>query len=309
MQTPIVQFQNLYKNFGKKQVIKDLSFDVYPGEVFGFLGPNGAGKTTTIRMMLGLIKMTAGDVLVEGISVNSDFEKAITHVGGIVENPELYQFMTGYNNLKLYARMHEGVTDERIMALVKQVGLEHRINDKVKTYSLGMRQRLGLAQALLHDPKIIVLDEPTNGLDPAGIKEFRNYLRNLAATENVAVMVSSHILSEMELMCDRYGIIQNGELVDVRMVGQQDLSSESIKIIIAAKPMAKAGEIMSAMAEGTSMKVQVNSTTLEIMAHHEQVPGIIKTLVNGDVAIYEVKLDQKTLEDHFIELTGGGEIE
>jgi ABC-2 type transport system ATP-binding protein len=180
---PLLQLKNARKDIGKKTIIHDLSLEVFPGEVFGFLGPNGAGKTTTIRMIVGLMGITSGEVLINGISIQKDFEKAIQHVGAIVENPEMYKFLTGYQNLLHYARMAKGVTKERIDEVVKLVGLEKRIHDKVKTYSLGMRQRLGLAQALLHRPSLLILDEPTNGLDPAGIREIRDYLRKLAKEE------------------------------------------------------------------------------------------------------------------------------
>ena len=151
-------------------------------------------------------------------SIKSNFEEAVRHIGAIVENPEMYKFLTGYQNLIHYARMLKGISKEKIDETVELVGLTDRINDKVKTYSLGMRQRLGLAQCLLHDPQVLILDEPTNGLDPAGIREIRDYVRLLAREKNMAVIVSSHLLSEMEMMCDRIGIIQNGRLIDVQLV-------------------------------------------------------------------------------------------
>ena len=156
---------------------------VSEGEVFGFLGPNGAGKTTTIRMIVGLMGIQKEMLSVNGVSVKSDFEGAIKDIGAIVENPELYKFLSGYKNLKHFARMQKGITEERIKEVVELVGLTDRIHDKVKTYSLGMRQRLGIAQCLLHNPKILILDEPTNGLDPAGIREIRDYIRRLAKGE------------------------------------------------------------------------------------------------------------------------------
>lgn len=204
----IAQLQNVTKVIKGKKIIDSLSFEVNEGEVFGFLGPNGAGKTTTIRMIVGLMKITEGDVLISGKSIQKDFAEAINEVGAIVENPELYKFLSGYQNLKHFARMHKGITEERIKEVVELVGLTSRINDKVKTYSLGMRQRLGIAQCLLHKPKLLILDEPTNGLDPAGIREIRAYIRKLAAEEGMAVIVSSHLLSEMEMMCDRIAILR-----------------------------------------------------------------------------------------------------
>src|SRR5690606_5369446 len=210
----IVQIKNLSKTIGKKKIIKNLSLDLHKGEITGFLGPNGAGKTTTIRMMVGLMRPTEGEVWIDGQSVQADFEGSIQKVGVIVENPEMYKYMSGYKNLLHFSRMHKGVSKERIDEVVKQVGMQNRINEKVASYSLGMRQRLGLAQALLHDPKFLILDEPTNGLDPAGIREFRIYLQKIAKENGVAIFVSSHLLSEIELLCDRIAIIQNGELID-----------------------------------------------------------------------------------------------
>lgn len=178
-QTPVVQLQHATKTIGRKKIVNDLSFDIPAGEVFGFLGPNGAGKTTTIRMMVGLVKISQGDILIKGQSIAKDFKKAIQNVGAIVENPDLYTYLTGYQNLKHYARMVTGIAKTRINEIADLVGLQERIQDQVKAYSLGMRQRLGIAQALLHRPSLLILDEPTNGLDPAGIHELRSYLKSL----------------------------------------------------------------------------------------------------------------------------------
>jgi ABC-2 type transport system ATP-binding protein len=190
--------------------VDQISFELFPGEVFGFLGPNGAGKTTTIRMMVGLIGMSDGDVAINGHSIRTSFREAIRHVGAIIENPELYKHLTGMQNLKQFARMVGNIPQSRIDQIVHLVGLTARIHDKVKTYSLGMRQRLGFAQALLHKPAVLILDEPTNGLDPAGIREMRQLVRKLAAEEDIAVMVSSHLLAEMEQLCDRFGVVTEG---------------------------------------------------------------------------------------------------
>ncbi len=206
----IVVLKDVTKVIKGRKIIDNISFEVNKGEVFGFLGPNGAGKTTTIRMIVGLMGITSGDITIAGSSIKTKFEDAVRHVGAIVENPEMYKFLTGYQNLMHFARMSKGITKEKIDEVVELVGLTSRINDKVKTYSLGMRQRLGVAQCLLHDPDVLILDEPTNGLDPAGIREIRDYIRLLAREKKMAVIVSSHMLSEMEMMCDRIGIIQDG---------------------------------------------------------------------------------------------------
>lgn len=302
---PIVQIKQLNKKIGSNWIIKDLSLDLYPGEVFGFLGPNGAGKTTTIRMMVGLISITKGDVLIAKHSIHKDFEKAVAHVGAIVENPEMYKFLSGYQNLLHYARMIPGVHKARIQEVVDQVGLGARIKDKVKTYSLGMRQRLGLAQALLHRPAVLILDEPTNGLDPAGIREFRDYLRQISREEQVAVMVSSHLLSEMELMCDRVGIIQHGQLIGIQKVKELVQDAGNMKVIIDVDSMEKAQQLLN-----EDYNAEINQQQLlEVTSTKEQIPQIIKLLVQQDLNIFSVQSISKTLEDRFLEVTGGRGIE
>lgn len=306
MTKPIAELKNVTKTIGKKTIIDDLSFAVFPGEVFGFLGPNGAGKTTTIRMMVGLMAITKGEILIEGKSIATDFEAAIAKVGGIVENPELYKFLTGYQNLVHYARMVNGVTKERIEEVIKLVGLDKRISDKVKTYSLGMRQRLGVAQALLHKPSLLILDEPTNGLDPAGIREIREYLRKLAREEGIAVVVSSHLLSEMELMCDRIGIIQHGKLVDIKLVNEFLAEEGNLSVLFSVEPLAKAKAIMGETLQ--EQKPVETSKGLEIIIERERIPEITAQLVQAGIKIYGIKETSKSLEDRFLEVTGGNEI-
>ncbi|WP_339145492.1 MULTISPECIES: ABC transporter ATP-binding protein [unclassified Sutcliffiella] len=294
-----VQLSNVCKDIGSKEIIKNVSFEVYKGEVFGFLGPNGAGKTTTIRMMVGLMNITSGDIHIDGVSIKTDFEKAVRQVGAIVENPEMYKFLTGYQNLKQYARMVPGVTEERLDEVIELVGLTGRIREKVKTYSLGMRQRLGIAQALLHKPKVLILDEPTNGLDPAGIREIRDYLRSLAREEEMAIVVSSHLLSEMELMCDRVGIIQKGELIDIQSI--RDFIQDGGKTLYQLD-CESAEEAMKLMRE-MEIPHTKNGGVLQVEIERESVPLIIKKLVERDIGVFEIKEVIKTLEDKFLEKT------
>lgn len=214
----VLVLDRVCKTFGKRAVVRDVSFSVKEGEVFGFLGPNGAGKTTTIKMILGLLSPDSGTILVDGHNVETEFEAAMKNLSGIVENPDMYPYLSGYDNLMIQARAC-GVGAQQVDEAVQMVGMQMRIREKFKTYSLGMKQRLGIAQALLHQPKIMILDEPTNGLDPAGIQEMRNLLRHLAHNAGVSVLVSSHILQEMQLMCDTVGIISNGALLQVADVG------------------------------------------------------------------------------------------
>ncbi len=209
----VLLVKNATKKIGDKVIIEDISVSVNEGDVLGFLGPNGAGKTTLIKMMTGLYSITDGEVSVMGIDMKKNKVKALGHIGAVIENPEMYGYLSGMDNLKLWANMHKGVTEKRIAEVVKLVKLENRINDKVSKYSLGMKQRLGIAQALLHKPKLLILDEPTNGLDPMGIKELRDMIIMLAKTEKIGVFVSSHILGEMEAMCNKFCIIDEGKTV------------------------------------------------------------------------------------------------
>ena len=296
----VVELKNVTKVIKGRKIIDDISFQVNKGEVFGFLGPNGAGKTTTIRMIVGLMGITSGDITIGGSSIKTQFENAVGHVGAIVENPEMYKFLTGYQNLVHYARMSKGITKEKIAETVELVGLTERINDKVKTYSLGMRQRLGLAQCLLHDPAVLILDEPTNGLDPAGIREIRDYVRQLAREKNMAVIVSSHLLSEMEMMCDRIGIIQNGKLIDVQLV-QEFVHGTEVTFELEVVPSDKALAIVKAHYPDVQTNHSRNGITVELSK--EEIPNLVKNLVSKDIQIFGIKETAKTLEDRFLEVT------
>lgn len=294
---PIVRLHGVSKIKGGKRLVDNLTLDVPPGQVFGFLGPNGAGKTTTIRMMVGLISISEGDISICGHSMKTDFEQAIAHVGAIVENPELYRFMTGYQNLQHFARMLPGITRERIEETVRLVGLEQRIHDRVKSYSLGMRQRLGVAQALLHRPKLLVLDEPTNGLDPQGIRELRDYLQRLSREEGTTIFVSSHLLSEMELMCDTVAIIQNGRLVDVK-----NLKSDGV-LLTATEVAFEVSNPAHALTLVENGRIQ--GQTLILPLDREQTAVLNQRLIEAGIKVYSIRPLSQTLEDQFLKLTGG----
>lgn len=300
-QQAVMELVNLKKTIRKKEIIKGISFQIHRGEVFGFLGPNGAGKTTTIRMMVGLMGITDGDVLIEGKSIRTEFKQAVRHVGAIVENPEMYPFLSGWKNLQQYARMMDGITEDRIREVVALVGLEKAIHEKAGRYSLGMRQRLGIAQALLHKPSILILDEPTNGLDPSGIREIRLYLRKLAEEENVAVIVSSHLLSEIELMCDRIGIIKNGKLIAIEQVKKANTEDEALIVQLEAEPVNGALQIVKSHILGD---VVVDGNLLTFSTTREALPAIVKALAVKDVAVYGLHHQRATLEDKFFDLIG-----
>jgi len=299
---PVVRLVNVTKRIGNRTIIDNLTFDVPPGEVFGFLGPNGSGKTTTIRMMVGLMRITSGEIYIAGRSIRTEFEAAVRQVGAIVENPEMYKFLTGYQNLVHYARMIPGIGKRRIDEVVELVGLSARIHDKVRTYSLGMRQRLGVAQAILHRPALLVLDEPTNGLDPAGIRELRDYLRHLAQHEGTTVFVSSHLLSEMELMCDRVAIIQQGRLIDVRPIRRDAEGTEKQEILFEVdRPDAASAALGGAV-------LRTESGGVVVSAGREEAADFNARLVAAGVRVYGIRTVTKSLEEQFLEVTGGGPV-
>ncbi len=295
---PVASLMGVTKKIGSKTLVSDLTLDIPSGQIFGFLGPNGAGKTTTIRMMVGLISISRGDILICGRSIKDHFEEAVANVGAIVENPEMYKFLSGYQNLRQYARMVPGVTKQRIDEVVQLVGLGQRINDKVKTYSLGMRQRLGVAQALLHRPKLLILDEPTNGLDPQGIRELRDYLRRLCQEEGTTVFVSSHLLSEMELMCDSVAIIQNGRLIDVKQ-----LKAVGDAVMPVTETLFEVDDPEGALAVLGQGVLKTGGISVE--ATREDIAELNAKLVAAGFKVYSIRALARSLEDQFLEITGG----
>ncbi|MFC7371470.1 ABC transporter ATP-binding protein [Fictibacillus iocasae] len=302
-----LELKNVTKQMKKKNIVDDLSFSVRKGEVFGLLGPNGAGKTTTIRMIVGLISMTSGEVLVNGLSVKKDFEKAMAHIGAIVENPQLYDYLTGYKNLMQYARILPNITKERIQEVIKLVDLEAAIHHKVKTYSLGMRQRLGVAQALLHKPSLLILDEPTNGLDPQGIYELRNYLRELA-NNGTSVLVSSHMLAEMQMMCDRVAIIQQGKLIEINEI--TNVTDNEIRVEFEIDGDLELARKIVAETVPDAVSETMGTTILAVQAGADlPIAGLNRQFIMAGLDVSGIHRKSKTLEEKFLETTSkkGGE--
>ena len=300
----VLKTEKLKKVIGKRTIVSDISLELKGGEIFGFLGPNGAGKSTTIKMIVGLSKITEGDIFINNISVKKDFKGAMKYIGCIVENPDLYKYMSGLDNLRLFAKMYDDVDEARINEVVKIVDLERAIKDKVKTYSLGMKQRLGIAQALLHRPKLLILDEPTNGLDPAGIREMRELLRHLAEKEGMTVFVSSHILGEMQQMCDRVGIINHGKLITVKTVEElinMTSDNENAELLVKTNDNEKANKLLNA----AGVKASYAPDGVHVEIKKDKVPEIVTTLTSGKVAIFAMdNKDTHNLEDIFLKLTG-----
>lgn len=300
----VLKVDNLVKYFGKKLIIDNLSIEVNSGEVYGFLGPNGSGKTTTIKMILGLLDMDSGSISIAGFDRQKDFEKALACIGGIVENPDTYGYLTAYKNLEQYQRAHGKIDKKRIDEVIKLVGLGARAKDRVKRYSLGMKQRLGLAQAIIHHPQILILDEPTNGLDPAGIRELRDILKKLAHEEGIAVLVSSHLLSEMQLMCDRVCIIDKGAILSVKNINELiDDNGHSAQRFKLSPAETAAKWINENMPEKL---VHFEGDTFDLAITKEEVPQIITAMVMNQISIMSVSVISKSLEDSFMEITGGG---
>lgn len=301
-----LEVQGLTKHIGNAKIVEDVSFQIEKGEVFGLLGPNGAGKTTIIRMIVSLINRTNGKVFIDGNDTDVSYAEAMNKIGAIVENPEFYKYMSGYQNLKHYARMSiSPISEERIKEIIKLVDLEASIHNKVKTYSLGMRQRLGVAQALLHDPSVLILDEPTNGLDPQGIREFREHLR-LLANQGIAILISSHLLSEIELMCDRYIIIEKGKLIHSASLHEPTENNLDItEVTFRVDHQERALEVIKNMGQTTAIGSNGNSIILQ--TNYEDIAKINAQLVQNDINVYEISVKKKSLEDMFIEITNSSQ--
>lgn len=258
---------------------------------------------------MGHLRLDDGDIIINGKSIVKNFEAAMADIGGIVENPELYKYMTGMQNLRQYARMRGNISEKRIKEVVEIVGLKNRINDKVSKYSLGMRQRLGVAQAILHKPKLLILDEPTNGLDPAGIKELRDILKNLAHNEQICVIVSSHLMSEMELMCDRVGIIVNGKLTGVHTVEEMisAASGDREQFILRVSDCEKALSVLDFVTEKEIVDDGHISITIDKENNEEELFEVTSRIISKGIRLGTVSpKENKKLEDVFIELTKSG---
>lgn len=313
----VLSVRGLKKKIRRKWIVHEVTFDVQEGEIFGFLGPNGAGKTTTIRMLVNLIRPTEGLVSICGYDVQREPELALRYVGSIVENPEVYSYLTGRENLEQFARMMPSIDARRIDEVVHIVGLDGRIDDKVKTYSLGMRQRLGIAQALLGRPKLLILDEPTNGLDPKGIKEMRDFIRRLAA-EGLAVFVSSHLLSEIQLLCDRVAIISRGRVLTVGKV--EELIHESTNYVVwELEPRERGAELLRAAGVDIFAEAEdvlddtiiagIGKSALVTRMQPEQVDELVSRLVKEGVRVRAVQKVNPTLEQLFLQMTEGESFE
>jgi len=297
---PTLSVENLTKYYGQKRVVNDLSFSLYPGQIFGFVGPNGAGKSTTIKMITGLANISSGDVRISGYSIDKSFAKAISNIGAVVEMPQLYGYLSGEKNLKLYASFYGKQAIKRIPQIVKLVGMENRIKEKVSTYSLGMKQRLGIAQALLGKPNLLILDEPTNGLDPNGIVEIRKILKVLAEKEKITIIISSHNLAELEQTCDIIGIINNGDLIEYKTMAQiNEMIEKNQKVqLMCNYPNYAAVEIK----EKYKIECKIVGNSVILPLREKYIATIVSFLNYKKIKVYGIKKIHKTLEELYFEI-------
>jgi ABC-2 type transport system ATP-binding protein len=296
----ILRTTGLTKKFGTRTAVNNLNLEIRRGEVFGFLGPNGSGKSTTVGMVVGLIAPTSGNVQVFGLDLKTHYWEIMRKVGATIESPALYPYMSGWDNLYLFATAIGGIPDSRITAVLERVNLLDRAKDKYKQYSLGMKQRLAIAAALLRDPELIILDEPTNGLDPAGYKEVRDLIP-LLASENRTVILCSHLLHEVELVCDQVAIIKDGNVI----------ANESMQALLAK------GQVLQIKVENPQLAVAVlkkeswiksvveKEGYLLIDVPKEESQRVSKILAENNIFVSELSVKGSDLESIFLELTGG----
>ncbi len=297
MSKVILECDNVSKKINKQMIVEKISFSVKEGEILGFIGPNGSGKTTTIKLILNLYKMDSGYIKINNYDLKKNFKKAISSVGAIIENPDMYMYLSGYENLILISKLYN-IPKKRVEEVIELVGLKSRIHDKVSKYSLGMRQRLGIAQAIIHNPNLLILDEPTNGLDPSGIHDLKKIIKKLAKS-GMAIIVSSHILSELESFCTKVCFINNGKIIKKFKI--DDLKNfSSAKNYIIELDTQKANLILAdysyQILDREHLKINISTPELN---------NFIYKLVINDIQIKEIKKETLSLEDIFIQTVGG----
>ena len=297
----VIEVEHLTNQYGSFRAVDGLSFSVYKGDVFGFLGQNGAGKSTTIRMLLSLIKPSEGTIRIFGQELLQHRNSILARTGAVIEKPDLYGYLTGFENLKIFARMSGGDTRrERLQAVLEMVGLQDRSQDTVRTYSQGMKQRLGIATALVHDPDLIILDEPTNGLDPQGIADIRNLILRLSREEQKTFLVSSHLLAEMELIANRMLIIDRGKKIVEGLV-RELVDPGKLVLEIGTTDDAACYQKLSASAWSNQLR-PLQSGRIMMDLSRDEVPDLVKALVGMDVLVRSLK-PVNTLEEYFLSLT------
>ena len=297
----VIELNDLVKIYDKHVAVNHLNLTVPKGEILGLLGPNGAGKSTTIRMMLSLIKPNSGSIKIFGKSLFEKRNEILQNIGCIIEKPDFYLYLSARKNLELFAKMSKiNPTKKMLDEVIELVGLKGRDTDKVKTYSHGMKQRLGIAQALIHNPDLIILDEPTTGLDPQGIIDLRNLIFQLKNEKNKTVVLSSHILSEIELIADSMAIINKGEVAVQGKVNEL-LSTEDLLVFIEPINIAQLQATL-ANSQWRKNEVSVDKTQISLRLSKEEIPALINYLTENKVELFAIQY-RKKLEDYFLKLT------
>lgn len=295
MKRVVIECDNLTKKINNCKIIDNISFKLYGGDILGFIGANGTGKTTAIKTMLGLYKIDSGSFRIMGYDIEKDFEKAISYVGAIIENPDMYSYMTGYENLRISQRLYN-IPTTRLKEVIRLVGLEDKIKEKVSKYSLGMKQRLGIAQAIIHNPKVLILDEPTNGLDPEGINQLKQLLIKLSK-QGMVIIVSSHILKELESFCNKVCIIDQGKVVRNTTIEELRRLFDKNNYIL---------ELSSVNLDNILLSYEVlDEKYIKLSANDREINNIIKALVLNNIEIYEIKKQVLSLEDIYLSQIGG----
>ena len=299
----ILKCENLTKKIKNKVIIENVSFSINKGDIVGFIGPNGAGKTTTIKLILGLIKLTEGKVYIDGYDIQKNFIKAMEKVGAIVETPDLYMYLSGYDNLKLTANNYKNITKKRINEVIKMVGLENRIKDKVSTYSLGMRQRLGIAEAIINNPELLILDEPTNGLDVEGTIEIRNLIKELS-NEGIAILISSHNLTEIDNLCNRIIAIKNGRIITNDTIDNFKTFSNETTYILELDHLDNLDQVI------LNHKYEiVSKNKIRVYISKEEMTKLMESLIKNKYQIYSMQEEKLTSEQAFIKKVGENKID
>ncbi|MBW1673465.1 MAG: ABC transporter ATP-binding protein [Deltaproteobacteria bacterium] len=296
----IIATHGLSRRYGKRWAVKDINLEVYRGDVFGFLGPNGAGKSTTIRMLLGLVRPTSGKTEIFGYSVSKSRKKALEKVCGLVEQPDFYLHLSAKRNLEILGILSGGIKAERVAEVLQLVGLYGESNDKVKTFSHGMKQRLGIAQALLSDPELIIFDEPTSGLDPQGMKEVRDLIAGLSKEQGITIFLSSHILYEIEQVATRMAIIHQGRLIVQGEVKALLNNFKEDVVILRASPVKDAADLLKK--QDWVVSLSINNDEIEVKVDSDSIPKMNALLVENRISVSAL-IPKSSLEDYFLSIT------
>ena len=297
MKKVVLECINVSKKIKNKTILNNINLKLYEQDILGFIGPNGAGKTTTMKVILSLCNYKEGYISICGYDIKNDYEKAISKVGAMIENPDLYTYLTGYQNLYLAAKIYN-INKERIEEVIKLLGLDRRIHDKVSKYSLGMKQRLGLAISILHKPKLLILDEPTNGLDPEAIKKLRYILKRISKQENMSILISSHNLSELETICNKACIIKNGTILSYYNLNNNKYTNNYIIEV----SHTNINNIINDYKK-------IDKHHIKVKTNKKNIPKIINKLVKNNISIYKIIEEQNSLEDIYLKITRGNTID